>query len=134
MKIIRFIGIKLIRFYQLVLSPLNPPSCRYYPTCSHYAFVLLQFDNIFLAIPKILYRILTCNPLFKGGFAFPSLYLNPTLLQQNQFISFQQKHFLSKPVQQRPKKITYFFIKSDSYLLKLQKFYIISVYLNSKGF
>ena len=27
----------LIRFYQLVISPLTPPSCRYTPTCSAYA-------------------------------------------------------------------------------------------------
>jgi putative membrane protein insertion efficiency factor len=27
----------LIRFYQLVISPLKPPSCRYTPTCSAYA-------------------------------------------------------------------------------------------------
>ena len=27
----------LIRAYQLLIAPLLPPSCRYYPTCSHYA-------------------------------------------------------------------------------------------------
>ena len=27
----------LVRFYQLFISPLTPPSCRYTPTCSAYA-------------------------------------------------------------------------------------------------
>ncbi|NWN93777.1 MAG: membrane protein insertion efficiency factor YidD [Bacillus sp. (in: Bacteria)] len=32
----KFIFIKLIRFYQLAISPLFPPSCRFQPTCSNY--------------------------------------------------------------------------------------------------
>jgi len=35
-----FIG--LIRGYQKVISPLFPPSCRYYPTCSNYAVQAIQ--------------------------------------------------------------------------------------------
>ncbi|NWN95045.1 MAG: membrane protein insertion efficiency factor YidD, partial [Bacillus sp. (in: Bacteria)] len=33
---VKFIFIKLIRFYQLAISPLFPPSCRFQPTCSNY--------------------------------------------------------------------------------------------------
>ncbi len=27
----------MIRAYQLLVAPILPPSCRYYPSCSHYA-------------------------------------------------------------------------------------------------
>jgi putative membrane protein insertion efficiency factor len=61
----------LIRFYQLVISPIAPGNCRYYPSCSHYA--LAQFDNRNPAVALIvsLGRILRCNQLFEGGFDYP---------------------------------------------------------------
>ena len=34
--------IKLIRFYQTYISPLSTPSCRYIPTCSHYAIEAIE--------------------------------------------------------------------------------------------
>ena len=33
---LKAILIVIIRFYQLIISPLKPPTCRFYPTCSHY--------------------------------------------------------------------------------------------------
>ncbi len=35
-----FIGI--IRFYQKFISPMTPPTCRFYPTCSHYGLEAFQ--------------------------------------------------------------------------------------------
>ena len=32
----------LIRFYQKAISPLFPPRCRFYPTCSAYAFTAIE--------------------------------------------------------------------------------------------
>ena len=59
--------ILLIRFYQRCISPLFPPTCRFYPTCSAYAIqAITRFGAIkggWLAIK----RILRCNPLCKGG-------------------------------------------------------------------
>jgi len=58
----------LIRFYKLFISPLLPPSCRFYPTCSDYAFQAISVFGIkrgfFLAIK----RILRCHPFCKGGY------------------------------------------------------------------
>ena len=34
----RFILLALLRLYQFLISPLLPPACRFYPSCSHYAF------------------------------------------------------------------------------------------------
>ncbi|PAV46607.1 membrane protein insertion efficiency factor YidD, partial [Pseudomonas sp. HAR-UPW-AIA-41] len=32
----KILFMSLIRFYQKFISPLKPPTCRFYPTCSHY--------------------------------------------------------------------------------------------------
>jgi len=34
--------IAIIRFYQIVISPLKPPTCRFYPTCSHYGLEAIK--------------------------------------------------------------------------------------------
>lgn len=61
----------LILFYRKYLSNLSGQSCRYYPTCSSYALTILKKDNLFLAIFKIIKRILKCNQLFAGGIEYP---------------------------------------------------------------
>ncbi len=62
----------IIRFYQKYLTILSFGSCRYHPTCSHYALMQIeQNDNIFSAIFYSIIRILKCNPLFDGGFDYP---------------------------------------------------------------
>ena len=59
--------LKAIRFYQRHISPLFPPMCRYYPTCSHYAVQAIEkygaLRGGFLAAK----RLLRCNQLFPGG-------------------------------------------------------------------
>jgi uncharacterized protein len=57
----------LIRFYQVVFSPLKPPTCRFYPTCSHYG---LEAINRFGPIKGgwlTVKRIGKCHPLHPGG-------------------------------------------------------------------
>ncbi|GHH97378.1 membrane protein insertion efficiency factor YidD [Neobacillus kokaensis] len=59
--------IAVIRFYQVVISPLKPPSCRFYPTCSQYG---LEAVNRFGAVKGgylTVKRILKCHPLHPGG-------------------------------------------------------------------
>jgi len=40
--------IKIIRFYQKKISPLFPPRCRYYPTCSQYAVTAIERFGIIM--------------------------------------------------------------------------------------
>ncbi|PSM51730.1 membrane protein insertion efficiency factor, YidD family [Campylobacter blaseri] len=68
------IFISLIKFYRLFISPLFPATCRYYPTCSEYAMINFQNSSIFRAIFSTFFRILRCNPLFKGGIDYPVIY------------------------------------------------------------
>jgi putative membrane protein insertion efficiency factor len=58
-----------IRFYRRVLSPLKGvPTCRYLPTCSEYAIEAIQKRGPVVGLLKALWRLLRCNPLFRGGF------------------------------------------------------------------
>ncbi|WP_190259383.1 membrane protein insertion efficiency factor YidD [Pelotomaculum schinkii] len=58
----------LIRFYQAVISPLKPPSCRFYPTCSHYALQAVERYGPFKGSWMALKRILKCHPWHPGGY------------------------------------------------------------------
>lgn len=59
--------LNLIRFYQKKISPLFPPRCRYYPTCSQYMLEAIErygaLRGGFLGIR----RLSRCNILFPGG-------------------------------------------------------------------
>ncbi len=66
----------LFRFYKKYISPLNPPSCRFYPTCSEYANIQFRFQNPLLALIKTIARILRCNQIFSGGIEYPIVKLN----------------------------------------------------------
>lgn len=63
--------VKLIKFYQIFISPMLGNNCRYYPSCSEYAKIEFENDTILRAVFKSTKRILTCNQLFKGGIDFP---------------------------------------------------------------
>ncbi|MGA7836399.1 MAG: membrane protein insertion efficiency factor YidD [Ignavibacteriaceae bacterium] len=58
----------LIKMYQKLISPLFPPSCRFYPTCSEYAVQAFTKYGFFKGIVKSVWRILRCNPFNKGGY------------------------------------------------------------------
>lgn len=58
----------IIRFYQRAISPLLGHHCRYYPTCSQYAFEAFQKFPFYLALWYSLKRILKCNQFFPGGY------------------------------------------------------------------
>ena len=60
--------ILIIKGYKKAISPLLPPSCRFYPTCSNYAIQALERYGIIKGSIKALYRILRCNPFNKGGY------------------------------------------------------------------
>ncbi|HXC26213.1 MAG TPA: membrane protein insertion efficiency factor YidD [Gemmatimonadaceae bacterium] len=57
-----------IRGYQVALSPLLGPACRYYPTCSHYAVEALEKYGARKGGWLALRRLLRCHPFRPGGF------------------------------------------------------------------
>mgnify|MGYP001082857111 CR=1 FL=1 len=61
------IFISIIRFYQVVISPIKPPSCRFYPTCSHYGLEAVGRFGALKGGWLTLKRILKCHPLHPGG-------------------------------------------------------------------
>ncbi len=54
--------ILLVRLYQLIISPLFPPSCRYTPTCSQYMIEALKVWGPFKGLWLGIKRIATCRP------------------------------------------------------------------------
>ncbi|QKE75188.1 membrane protein insertion efficiency factor YidD [Arthrobacter citreus] len=60
--------IGIIRFYQKWISPATPPSCRFYPTCSHYGLEALQTHGALKGSYLTTKRILKCHPFHPGGF------------------------------------------------------------------
>ena len=61
------IALLLIRFYQRCISPLFPAKCRFYPTCSAYAFTAIERFGFFRGGWLALRRILKCHPFHPGG-------------------------------------------------------------------
>lgn len=58
----------LIRIYKLVISPVLPPSCRYYPTCSAYAIEAITKYGPFKGLLLALGRLIRCHPFSSGGY------------------------------------------------------------------
>ena len=57
----------LVRAYQLLISPFVPPSCRFHPTCSHYAIEALRRHGAFKGLWLAVRRIMRCHPWHPGG-------------------------------------------------------------------
>ena len=57
-----------IRFYQRVISPLTPPSCRFTPTCSQYAIEALQKHGPVRGLWLTLRRLSRCHPWGGSGY------------------------------------------------------------------
>lgn len=62
------LAIWTIRGYQRMISFYTPPSCRYKPTCSHYAIKAIQQHGVFYGSWLSLWRIARCNPF--GGYGY----------------------------------------------------------------
>jgi putative membrane protein insertion efficiency factor len=67
-KIIIFPFVLLVRFYQLVISPLMPATCRFTPTCSAYMIEALKIHGLFYGGYLGLKRIFSCHPWGKSGY------------------------------------------------------------------
>lgn len=62
------IFIKVIIIYQRFISPLKPPSCRFYPTCSDYAIQAIKKYGILKGTGKAIIRVAKCHPFHPGGY------------------------------------------------------------------
>lgn len=64
----KWLLIAIITFYQKWISRFTPPTCRFYPTCSHYGLeAVKRFGAVkggWLAIK----RIIKCQPFHPGGY------------------------------------------------------------------
>lgn len=58
----------LVGVYKKWISPLFPPTCRYYPTCSTYMIDAIKKHGSFLGLIMGIFRILRCQPFVKGGY------------------------------------------------------------------
>ena len=67
-KLLKKIIIALIRFYQLALSPLKQPTCRFLPTCSQYSIEAIERFGVIKGTYLSVRRILKCHPFHEGGY------------------------------------------------------------------
>lgn len=59
----------LVRFYQRFLSPLKGgPTCRFYPSCSQYAYEAISKYGAIKGTSMAVKRVLRCHPFHPGGF------------------------------------------------------------------
>ena len=58
----------IIRAYQVLISPLLGPSCRFYPTCSEYAYQAIVTHGILKGLFLAIKRVLRCHPFNPGGY------------------------------------------------------------------
>ena len=68
MKFINKFFIKILKFYKKYISVGLNTGCIFKPTCSEYAMDALEKHNFFVSLGLIIWRILRCNSLNKGGF------------------------------------------------------------------
>ncbi len=57
-----------IKFYQFFISPLTGRNCRYYPTCSAYAFEAVEKYGSLRGTALAVKRVLRCHPFHAGGY------------------------------------------------------------------
>ncbi|MDR2387576.1 MAG: membrane protein insertion efficiency factor YidD [Deltaproteobacteria bacterium] len=60
--------LSLLKFYQGFISPLKPPTCRFYPSCSTYAILAFRRHGFLLGFWLSLKRLLRCQPFCAGGY------------------------------------------------------------------
>ena len=65
-------GIRLLLaglvFYQGCLSALIPSACKFYPTCSRYAYEAIELYGARRGVRLAVARLLRCRPFAPGGF------------------------------------------------------------------
>lgn len=67
-RLLTYLLVILIKFYQLCISPIKPNVCRYTPTCSEYSIQALKKYGPFKGLWMSIKRILSCNPWGGSGY------------------------------------------------------------------
>lgn len=63
----RKIALLIIKFYKKCISPFLPNACRFYPTCSEYAYTSIERFGIIKGSFLAIFRLAKCQPFHKGG-------------------------------------------------------------------
>jgi putative membrane protein insertion efficiency factor len=58
----------LLRSYKRLVSPFLPPSCRFHPTCSEYAYEAVYKHGVLRGLVLSTRRLLKCHPYNPGGY------------------------------------------------------------------
>ena len=66
-RIPQFLLMGLIKAYQILISPLFGPTCKYYPSCSHYGLEAVRRHGAIKGSTLAAWRVLRCNPWSYGG-------------------------------------------------------------------
>ena len=64
----RRLAMLIIKGYQKLISPALPPSCRFTPTCSEYAYQALEKHGLLEGGWLAIKRLLRCHPFNPGGY------------------------------------------------------------------
>ncbi len=64
----KYIAMGLIRLYQMTLSRVLPPSCRFTPSCSHYGYEAFKRFGMLKGGWLTVKRVARCHPFNPGGY------------------------------------------------------------------
>ena len=64
----RTVTLAVIGTYRRLVSPLLPPACRFFPSCSEYGVLAIERHGLLRGLLLAVSRLLRCNPLFRGGY------------------------------------------------------------------
>jgi uncharacterized protein len=64
----KFVLKKLIRAYQILISPFLGQNCRFFPSCSHYALEAIEIHGSLRGTGLAITRICRCHPFHPGGY------------------------------------------------------------------
>lgn len=64
----KWLSLKLIRFYKRFISPALPNACRFEPTCSMYMYEAIEIHGFWKGFRMGLKRLWRCQPMYPGGY------------------------------------------------------------------
>jgi putative membrane protein insertion efficiency factor len=64
----RLLGLGAIRLYQLLIGPIMPPVCRFWPSCSQYGYQAISRYGLARGGWLALRRLCRCHPFHPGGY------------------------------------------------------------------